>query len=368
MVLGGASSVFSSALPSAAVALTVSIQCGLWTLGLGAALASVRRRWALIFFVTMLATRVWRRGNPSARPVQAESLNMRNALFEQVARYLSLQIRRNPELGAEDRPALFCVHPHGVLALSGQALLSRSAAEELFQREQRPCGIAVRIVVTKVAHHVPVLREFSAWAKNVFSTRQDISAALKSGSALVVFPGGAEEAVAQVSEDRRATRQGKAAREIHTLNKVPALARIARCCGVPVVPIYVTGELEALDAVSLLPFQGAMKAFFKIFKFVPLLPIGRRIFGIIPTPMPRRVPMTLHVGRHLSIAESPSTPPGKSADRKFVEDYARELRALRGRALSAAREKSSELGGRTGYAQLFGGEDLARDAVPTPAL
>jgi hypothetical protein len=268
--------------------------------------------------------------------------------------YFQASVRPNPLLngnaswkdaGAPKKttPLLFCVHPHGTLALSARALFSHAdalASMGAGPESARGPGSGrrrLRVVVATVALHIPMLRQLCEQMGLVVVTRAAISACFAADDSVLVYPGGAREALL-------ATEENRAAEEEHLwLGAVPPLRAAARAAGASVVPVYVAGETEALFTRH----PGRALAWIKsaVLDNVPgrfssqvelALPRGRRLCGL-PTPFPERTPLTAYVGLAMDSSDA------NESDAEFVDRYVVELTTLHERALLEGRSSRKRL-------------------------
>lgn len=164
-------------------------------------------------------------------------------------------------------------HPHGTLIF--QRMFWRSSLlEPLFPSER------VRMLAASVLFRIPIVREMTLWFGAVDASRSNVDRLLRRGCSVVVYPGGIDEMPltgdGPTSDVRLRTRTG--------------FIRLAAKHGVPVLPTFCFGELEAVSAVSPLP-SGLAKWLQQTLRMSTTCFIGRWL-----TFMPRRVPFTLCLG------------------------------------------------------------------------
>mmetsp|Transcript_28788 Transcript_28788/g.73905 ORF Transcript_28788/g.73905 Transcript_28788/m.73905 type:complete len:341 (-) Transcript_28788:340-1362(-) len=163
-------------------------------------------------------------------------------------------------------------HPHGTLIF--QRMFWRcSLTDGLFHRPLRMLGASVLF-------RIPIVREMSLLFGAVDAGRTNCEHLLQQGSSVIVYPGGIDEMPLSgdgpKSDVRVRTRTG--------------FIRIAVTHGVPVLPTFCFGELEAVSAVSPLPASLA-KWLQKTLRVSTTMFVGRlNLF------LPRRVPFVLCIG------------------------------------------------------------------------
>lgn len=89
---------------------------------------------------------------------------------------------------------------------------------------------------------IPIVRELSLLFGAVDSDKATCERLLRAGTTLVVFPGGLDEA----------NTLGSSSGDVHIKTRT-GFIRLAVKHGVPVLPTFTFGELDAVDAVALLP-------------------------------------------------------------------------------------------------------------------
>lgn len=195
-------------------------------------------------------------------------------------------------------------HPHGTLIF--QRMFWRSTfTEQIFKRPFRMLGASVLF-------RIPIVREMSLLFGAVDASKSNCERHLRAGASLIVFPGGIDEMPLSgdgpTSDVRLRTRTG--------------FIRIAVTHGIPVLPTFCFGELEAVSAVSPLPARLA-KWLQKTLRISTTMFVGR--YNLF---LPRRVPMTLCVGAPITVAKC-SEPAAIDAEVARVHElYKQQLRTL----------------------------------------
>ena len=209
-------------------------------------------------------------------------------------------------------------HPHGTLIF--QRMFWRATLlEQLFRRPFRMLGASVLF-------RIPIVREMSLLFGAVDAGKANCERLLRAGSSVVVFPGGIDEMPLSgdgpTSDVRLRTRTG--------------FIRMAVTHGVPVLPTFCFGELEAVSAVSPLP-AGLSRWLQKSLRISTTAFVGR--FNLF---LPHRVPFVLCVGAPIAVAQC-SEP--SAVDAEVARVHALYKQALR--SLYAANAESCGYGERT---------------------
>ena len=164
-------------------------------------------------------------------------------------------------------------HPHGTLIF--QRMFWRSSLLDPHFPSPR-----IRMLGASVLFRIPIVREMTLFFGAVDASRSNCERLLKKGCSVVVYPGGIDEMPLQGDGPNSAVR----------LRTRTGFIRMAIKDGVPVLPSFCFGELEAVSAVSPLP-SGVAKWLQKTFRMSTTCFVGRwNLF------LPRRVPFTLCFG------------------------------------------------------------------------
>ena len=164
-------------------------------------------------------------------------------------------------------------HPHGTLIF--QRMFWRSSLLDPHFPSSR-----IRMLGASVLFRIPIVREMTLFFGAVDASRSNCERLLKKGCSVVVYPGGIDEMPLQGDGPNSAVR----------LRTRTGFIRMAIKYGVPVLPSFCFGELEAVSAVSPLP-SGMAKWLQKTFRMSTTCFVGRwNLF------LPRRVPFTLCFG------------------------------------------------------------------------
>ena len=172
-------------------------------------------------------------------------------------------------------------HPHGTVIFQRTYWRSERLAR-FFRRPWRMLGASVLF-------RIPLVREMTLWFGAVDAGRSNCERLLRAGATVVVWPGGLDEANS-VDEPRGVVR----------LRTRTGFIRLAVRSGVPVLPMFVFGELDAVEAVRLLPRP--LASWLKR----TLRASSNGFVGRYGTPVPRRVPFNLVIGDPIATAAAPS--------------------------------------------------------------
>jgi len=174
------------------------------------------------------------------------------------------------------------VHPHGTMIFQRLFWLIPDL-RQLFKRDYR-------MLCASVIFKVPVMRELALLFGGVDAGKAMAARVLASGLNLVLYPGGLDEANS-VTHPRRVT-----------LRTRTGFIRMAVERGLPVLPMFCFGELDAVSAVPMLPATLA-KVLQKKLRISSTAFVGRWY-----TFIPRRVPFNLVVGRPIRTDKFPEGP------------------------------------------------------------
>lgn len=196
-------------------------------------------------------------------------------------------------------------HPHGVAIFQRMFFRSKQLLQHFNEREWR-------MLSASILFRVPIVREMSLWFGGVEATRSNVERLLRANAHVVVWPGGLDEAnhIDHPSDVYIRSRTG--------------FIRLAIKHNVPVLPVFVFGELDALSAFNLFPTFLA-NFIQKTFRASTTGAIGRWNLFI-----PRRVPFDMCIGKPVPV-ERPAPPPQamSTADDADCADFAFEQEVLR---------------------------------------
>ena len=215
--------------------------------------------------------------------------------------------------GALDPDAQYfmAAHPHGTVIF--QRTFWRAAClERLFNRPWRMLGASVLF-------RIPIVREMTLWFGAVDASRSNVERLLRRGVNVVVWPGGLDEA--NSVDDQQTV----------NLRTRTGFIRLAVKHGASVLPVFVFGELDAVEAVRFLPQPIAawLKRNLRI--------SSNAFIGRYGSFIPRRVPFNLVLGKPIPTKASPAADARDEASAAGVFDaevdrvhaaYKTELRRL----------------------------------------
>eukprot|EP00605_Chrysophyceae_sp_TOSAG23-4_P000030 GSChrysophyteH1.ASY1.ANO1.31.1 assembled CDS len=202
---------------------------------------------------------------------------------------------------------IIACHPHGTVIF--QRTFWRS--ELLDKVFQNPAGW--RMIAASVLFYIPIVREMTLFFGAVDACKPMCEKVLRSGTSLVLYPGGLDEANStegRGDDVRICTRTG--------------FIRLAIKYGIPVLPVFTFGELDCVTPVNILP--AAIASWIKkALRMSTTLFIGR-YFTFIPL----RVPFNLCIGKKIEIKTGiPDDGPELDAEIARVhQEYKAELRRL----------------------------------------
>ena len=164
-------------------------------------------------------------------------------------------------------------HPHGTLIFQ-RTFWRSSLLDPIFPSAR------LRMLGASILFRIPIIREMTLWFGAVDASKANCEALLRQGCTVVVYPGGIDEMPLT----------GDGAGSAVRLRTRTGFIRLAIKSGVPVLPTFCFGELEAVSAVSPLP-AGLAKWLQKHLRMSTTCFLGRwNLF------LPRRVPFTLCLG------------------------------------------------------------------------
>lgn len=218
-------------------------------------------------------------------------------------------------------------HPHGTLIFQ-RCFWRSELTTDVFRR-------GFRMLAASVLFRIPVVREMTLFFGGVDASRKNCESLLRRGASIVLFPGGLDE-MPRAADGADAP--------VHVRTRT-GFIRLAVKHGVPVVPTFCFGELEAVSAVSPLP-SAIAKWLRRNFRMSTTAFIGRWML-----PMPHRVPFYLCIGKPISVKQCSDLDAIAEVER--VHDlYKQELKAI----YEANRERC----GYSGRALVFDCEIIAR--------
>uniref|UniRef100_A0A7S1R5E7 Acyltransferase n=1 Tax=Alexandrium catenella TaxID=2925 RepID=A0A7S1R5E7_ALECA len=140
----------------------------------------------------------------------------------------------------------------------------------------------MKVATASISFRIPPLRHLLAWIGSIPADRASISAALRQGSSVCVFPGGISEMV----------RTGGACEQL-VLNNRKGVIKLALEHGTPIVPVYVFGQTILWGQF---PLPGWVERLSRRLRASLFIPFGR--FGTL---IPRKIPLLYCVGAPIAL-------------------------------------------------------------------
>lgn len=199
------------------------------------------------------------------------------------------------------RPYIVGYEPHSVLPQGLCAFCEYAVVAP-------PPGIAgTRILVSSAGFLAPVMRHLWWWLGCRPVSRSEVKRLLSSGQTVALCPGGVRECLYM-----------QPGSEVAYLRKRYGFVRMALEHGAPLVPVFAFGQSDLysycrpfLDFPKGIISRGLWGKMARRMGFAPML-----VWGVWGTPMPRRVPLTIVVGKPIEVPkiEGPVPP-------ELVEEY-----------------------------------------------
>jgi len=184
-----------------------------------------------------------------------------------------------------DGPYVLAAHPHGVLSLSVVLSFVLRAA-----RGGDALGFDWRVGTVSANTALPIWREVLMAMGFVNARRESLDHCLRSGTSVVLVPGGAKESL-----------HAQPGRADLVLACRKGFVKLALAHGAPLVPVWCFGENELYHIVHSPAARAFQDALLRLVGFTIPLAVGvgcclRRSAGLLP----RRVPLNVVVGAPLA--------------------------------------------------------------------
>ena len=205
--------------------------------------------------------------------------------YENTAKSYFGEFAIHGEENVKDKKGQYCIacHPHGTVIFQ-RTYWRCDLINKVFQRSWR-------MLAASVLFKIPIVREMTLWFGAVDASKPNCERLLKAGASLVVYPGGLDEANLEHKVEGIAPRV--------VLRTRTGFIRLALKYNTPVIPIFTFGELDAVDAVNLLP-QKISKWIQKTIRMSTTIFLGR-FYSFIPY----RVPFHMCIGREIAVKHCP---------------------------------------------------------------
>ena len=260
-----------------AVMTSIAAQTGV--LGSVASLAILRSRFHPLFFLYYLLLLIDDRPFKQAgAPIDAWR---RSRLWKLYSEFFSATLIKTVDIGPDDGPYIFGVHPHGILALSAPAMFGSEATGFA---DKFP-GIDLRVAVVNFAFYMPIAREVAMACGCISADRESVVAAMDRGKSVAIYVGGADEALLAGNPSQFGV----------ILSKRTGFVKIAMERGASLVPCITFGEHETYSQVfrpfirkcqvQLMKMCGFSLPVFKPNYLVPLMPRRVKMTTIVGTPI-----------------------------------------------------------------------------------
>ena len=180
----------------------------------------------------------------------AENIPLRKSRYWSILRaYFSSElIIENPTKFTEEvpnnKPVLFCIHPHGIISLGVWANLLYAASDPKFN-QTIPQLQSARIVTLSQNFFFPIWCQLLTSIGFIGSSAQSIKEAFRRENSVGIVIGGAEESLHSVPNLTEIS--------LH-INSRRGFIREALFHGAPLVPIFTFGEVDSFDVY--LPKEG----------------------------------------------------------------------------------------------------------------
>lgn len=177
----------------------------------------------------------------------------------------------------------FCVHPHGILALSASQAFGGNANnfDSLFPH------LDIRVAVINVAFLIPVTREIALTTGCITASRSAMLDNLRRGRSIACVVGGADEALLAGAESMRLVLQDRC-----------GFVRLAVMTGTDLVPVLAFGENQLFDQIFSKRLRRFQMLLQKFLRFSTPFFYGKW-FVILPS----RLPLTTVIGQGLEVPQ-----------------------------------------------------------------
>ncbi|KAA0161299.1 hypothetical protein FNF31_03913 [Cafeteria roenbergensis] len=287
-----------------------------------------------VVFLALVAWQILLDRSPETRGGRPVSWVRRIPLFQHVIDYFPIEMVVEEPLDAS-KPHIIAAHPHGII---GVGVIGNFAYDPSGQVAR--IGLDYRVCTVGIHFQLPLWREFIMALGFVDVSRASLNYLLGSGRSAVVVLGGAQEAL-----------EAKPGVCRLVVEKRRGIIRMALAHGARLVPCYTWGENELWGQVDNPEgswLRWGQEAFKTLFKWSPVVIVGRGMFQYSVGILPFRRRLTTVLGKPLEMPriESPTREQIEEHQKRYIEA----LQALYERHNSRLHEETDPQGRRVSRA------------------
>jgi len=201
-------------------------------------------------------------------PVRAQPWLVQTPWFRWLLEYFSVRMVYRDGKPLQPGQYLFLMMPHGLYPWSG-ACATVSKLVDVFFR--------MRMASAPALFRVPLIRQLLGWIGSIPADRASMSAALKNGESIGLYPGGIAETVRTDYSSERLL-----------LKSRRGFVHLAFQHGTPIVPVYVFGQSILWSQLRMPRWVETLSRWLHVTLFIP--------YGRFGTLIPRKLPLLFAVG------------------------------------------------------------------------